>query len=97
MRVQNTIQSLPKVYAYSHVFQLLLEHGLKSKVAKTRQGTLDELATLLKKSGISACDPSKAFPLISSMISDKDSSVRKSALTVLRYSLCAPYDTRKIC
>ncbi|KAJ3923657.1 microtubule associated protein [Lentinula edodes] len=83
VRVQNTIQSLPKVYAYSHVFQLLLEHGLKSKVAKTRQGTLDELATLLKKSGISACDPSKAFPLISSMISDKDSSVRKSALTVL--------------
>ncbi|KAJ3826276.1 microtubule associated protein [Lentinula raphanica] len=83
VRVQNIIQSLPKVYAYSHVFQLLLEHGLKSKVAKTRQGSLDELATLLKKSGISACDPSKAFPVIASMISDKDSSVRKSALTVL--------------
>ncbi|KAJ3744640.1 microtubule associated protein [Lentinula detonsa] len=83
VRVQNIIQSLPKVYAYSHVFQLLLEYGLKSKVAKTRQGTLDELAILLKKSGISACDPSKAFPVIASMISDKDSSVRKSALTVL--------------
>ncbi|KAF5391440.1 hypothetical protein D9757_001918 [Collybiopsis confluens] len=85
VRVQNIIQSLPKVYAYSHVFQLLLDYGLKSKVAKTRQYGLDELATLLKKSGISACDPSKAFPVIASMISDKDSSVRKSALAVLRY------------
>ncbi|KAJ4487992.1 microtubule associated protein [Lentinula aciculospora] len=83
VRVQNIIQSLPKVYAFSHVFQLLLEHGLKSKVAKTRQGTLDELTTLLKKSGISACDPPKAFPVIASMISDKDSLVRRSALSVL--------------
>ncbi|KIK59888.1 hypothetical protein GYMLUDRAFT_97590 [Collybiopsis luxurians FD-317 M1] len=83
VRVQNIIQSLPKVYAYSHVFQLLLDYGLKSKVAKTRQFTLDELAMLLKKSGINVCDPSKAFPVIASMISDKDSSVRKSALSVL--------------
>lgn len=85
--MQNIIQSLPKVYAYSHVFQLLLDYGLKSKVAKTRQGTLDEMAVLLRKSGISACDPSKSFPVIAAMISDKDSSVRKSALSVLRYAL----------
>ena len=79
------VQSLPKVYAFSRVFALLLEHGLKSKVAKTRQGTLDELASLLKKFGLAACDPPKAFPQVASMISDKDPQVRKSALAVLRY------------
>ncbi|KAF9264709.1 microtubule associated protein [Marasmius fiardii PR-910] len=80
VRVQQIIQSLPKVYAYSRIFQLLLDHGLKSKVAKTRQGALDELGNLLKKYGMTACEPPKSFPVIASMISDKDSAVRKSAL-----------------
>ncbi|KAJ7774661.1 microtubule associated protein [Mycena maculata] len=83
VRVQQIIQELPKVYAYSRVFQLLLDHGLKSKVAKTRQGALDEMGGVLKKSGMGACEPSKAFPIIAGMISDKDSQVRKSALGAL--------------
>ncbi|KAI6150798.1 microtubule associated protein [Pisolithus tinctorius] len=83
-RVQKIIQSLSKVYAYSRIFDLLLEHGLRSKVAKTRQGALDEIANLLKRNGMGAChQPSKAFPVIGSMIADKDSAVRKSALSVL--------------
>ncbi|KAJ6630768.1 hypothetical protein B0H10DRAFT_2160163 [Mycena sp. CBHHK59/15] len=83
LRVQQIVQELPRVYAYSRVFQLLLDHGLKSKVAKTRQGTLDEMGGVLKKSGMGACEPSKAFPAIAAMISDKDSQVRKSALGTL--------------
>ncbi|KAI6039042.1 microtubule associated protein [Pisolithus marmoratus] len=84
IRVQKIIQSLSKIYAYSRIFDLLLEHGLRSKVAKTRQGALDEIVNLLKRNGIGAChQPSKAFPAIGSMIADKDSAVRKSALTVL--------------
>ncbi|KAF8077979.1 microtubule associated protein [Lyophyllum atratum] len=82
-RVQQIIRTLPKVYAYSRVFQLLLDHGLKSKIAKTRQGTLDEMASILKKSGMGACEPTKAFPIVASMLSDKDSQVRKSALGTL--------------
>lgn len=78
------MQTLPKVYAYSRVFHLLLEYSLKSKVAKTRQGTLDELAGLLKRFGIGTCEPPKAFPQIAVMISDKDPAVRKSALAALR-------------
>lgn len=62
---------------------MLLEHGLRSKVAKTRQGALDELASILKKSGMRACDPIKSFPTIASLVSDKDPYVRKSALTVI--------------
>ena len=34
---------------------------------------------------MSACEPSKAFPVIASMLSDKDSQVRKSALGTLRW------------
>ncbi|KAJ7709939.1 armadillo-type protein [Mycena rosella] len=82
-RVQQIIQELPRVYAYSRVFQILLDHGLKSKVAKTRQGALDEMGGVLKKSGMGACEPSKAFPIIAGMISDKDLQVRKSALGAL--------------
>ena len=63
---------------------MLLDYGLKAKVAKTRQGTLDELSAILKKSGMGACDPPKAFPLIAAMLSDKDPHVRKSALGTLR-------------
>ncbi|KXN82086.1 Cytoskeleton-associated protein 5 [Leucoagaricus sp. SymC.cos] len=82
-RVQRIFQLLPKVYPYSRVFQILLDQGIKAKVAKTRQGTLDELANILRKSGMSACEPSKAFPLIASTLSDKDPQVRKSTLNVL--------------
>ncbi|GBE82318.1 hypothetical protein SCP_0407020 [Sparassis crispa] len=83
VRVSQIVQTFPKVYAYSRVFQLLLEHGLKSKVAKTRQGTFDELGSLLKRFGTGACEPSKAFPVIAASISDKDPQVRKSVLTTL--------------
>ncbi|CAG8611966.1 10009_t:CDS:2, partial [Acaulospora colombiana] len=89
------IHKLPKIYPYGRIFQNLLEHGLKSKNAKTRQGSLDELANVLKGAGLSACDPPKAFPIVASMIGDKDASVRKSALSVLRYvePLCNIGDT----
>ena len=83
-RVQQIVQSLTKVYAYSRISQLLLEHGLKSKVAKTRQGALDELGGLLKRLGIAACEPAKAFPQIAAMISDSDPAVRKASLAALR-------------
>ena len=78
------LQLLARVYAYSRIFSLILEHGLRSKNAKTRQGALDELTGVLKRSGLGACDPPKAFPQIAALISDKDAQVRKSALGALR-------------
>ena len=84
LRVQQIIQGLPRVYAYSRVFQMLIDYGLKAKVAKTRQGSLEEIAGVLKQTGLSACDPSKAFPALAAMISDKDAQVRKAALSALR-------------
>jgi hypothetical protein len=85
VRVQQIFQTLTKVYAYSRVFQLVLDHGSKAKVAKTRQLSLDELGGILKRSGMGACHPAKDCPVIASMISDKDPGVRKSALTTLRF------------
>ena len=92
-RVQAIFNTLPKVYAYSRVFQLLMEYGLKSKVAKTRQGSLDEMSGILKRTGISACEPAKSFPVMASMISDKDAQVRKSALSALRRVVAHSSDT----
>ncbi|KAI9459480.1 armadillo-type protein [Lactarius psammicola] len=83
VRVQQIFQILPKVHAYSRIFQLVLDHGLKSKVAKTRQLSLDEMGGILKRSGMGACHPAKDCPVIASMISDKDPNVRKSALSTL--------------
>ncbi|KAH8099483.1 ARM repeat-containing protein [Cristinia sonorae] len=83
VRVQQIMQSTTKVFAYSRVAQILLDHGLKSKVAKTRQGTLDEVAGLLKKFGTGTLESNKAYPQIAAMISDKDPQVRKSALAAL--------------
>ncbi|KAF8268872.1 ARM repeat-containing protein [Lactarius quietus] len=83
VRVQQIFQILPKVYAYSRIFQVILDHGLKSKVAKTRQLSLDEMGGILKRSGMGACHPAKDCPVIASMISDKDPNVRKSALSTL--------------
>lgn len=85
--MQNIIHNLSKVYPSSRLFHLLLEHGLKAKVAKTRQGALEELGTILKRVGISACEPAKAFPIAASLIGDKDASVRKAALSTIRYEL----------
>lgn len=82
-RVQHIMQGLLMLYPYSRIFQILLDHGLKSKVAKTRQGALDEMANIVNKSGMGAMEPNKACPAIASMISDKDATVRKSALSVL--------------
>lgn len=62
-----------------------MEHGIRSKVAKTRQGALDEMANILKKKGMSTCDPPRSFPVIASMVGDKDPHVRKSALSVIGY------------
>lgn len=64
---------------------MLMDYGLKSKVAKARQGSMDEITGILSRAGLSATDPSKSFHTIASMISDKDAAVRKSALTALRY------------
>ena len=60
-----------------------MDYGLKSKVAKTRQGSLDEISGILKRTGVAACEPTKSFPVLASMISDKDAAVRKSALAAL--------------
>lgn len=86
--MQAIFTALPKVYASSRIFQTVLEYGLKSKVAKSRQFSMEELEKILKRSGVSAMEsPSKACPAIASMIADKDPSVRKGALAVLRFVL----------
>ncbi|KAG8914017.1 Microtubule-associated protein, microtubule dynamics during spindle orientation [Tulasnella sp. 408] len=59
LRVQTVVQNLAKIYPSSRLYHLLLDHGLKSKVAKTRQGALEEMAAILKRVGLSPCEPTK--------------------------------------
>ncbi|KAF8326346.1 armadillo-type protein [Cantharellus anzutake] len=82
-RVQKIIEALPKVFSSSRLFAFLLEHGLRAKVAKTRGGALDEMAIMIKKKGMSVCEPSKVLPVVAALVDDKDAAVRKSALSVI--------------
>lgn len=84
-RVQSIIQSLPRTFSSSRLFSFMLEYGLRSKVSKTRQGALDEMAFMIKKKGMAVCDAPRAFPVIASMVGDKDPSTRKAALSVIGY------------
>ena len=83
--MQKIIEALPRVFSSSRLFNLLLEHGLRAKVAKTRGGALDGMAAMIKKKGMSVCDPSRALPIVATLVDDKDAVVRKSALSVIGY------------
>jgi len=67
----------------SRLFQLLLEHGLSSKNARTRSECLAELGCLLTRHGIAVCTPAKSLPVVARLISDRDPSVRGAALSTL--------------
>ncbi|KAG8908511.1 Microtubule-associated protein, microtubule dynamics during spindle orientation [Tulasnella sp. 403] len=88
VRVQTIVQNFARIFPPSNIFQNLLNHGLRSKNAKTRQGALEEIGYILKRHGMNVCDPPKAFPVIASMIAD--ASVRKAALSAISegYVLC---------
>ncbi|WFD19793.1 hypothetical protein MCAP1_002029 [Malassezia caprae] len=67
----------------SRLFQLLLEHGLSSKNARTRSECLTELGYLLARHGLAVCTPAKSLPVVARHIGDRDPSVRGAALSTL--------------
>jgi len=67
----------------SRLFQLLLEHGLSSKNARTRSECLAVLGYLLARHGLAVCTPAKSLPVVARHISDRDPSVRGAALSTL--------------
>lgn len=83
--VRNNVRTLFKqigaVYAISKLFTYLME-GLKSKNARQRTECLEQLGWLIESYGISVCQPTPAAALkeIARQISDRDNSVRNSAL-----------------
>ncbi|KZO91665.1 ARM repeat-containing protein [Calocera viscosa TUFC12733] len=81
-RIRGIFRLLEKQYPYSKIFQLLMEHGLKAKNARTRQSSLEDMASLINRYGMSICDP-KAFPAVAAMVSDRDATVRQAALSVI--------------
>ncbi|MBW0483744.1 hypothetical protein O181_023459 [Austropuccinia psidii MF-1] len=82
-RIRMIFKNICGIYPFSKVFQSLVDNGLKSKNARVRAECAEELSALFQRHGLSVCQPAKALPLIASLISDRDSSVRNGALSAL--------------
>ncbi|KAG0145811.1 hypothetical protein CROQUDRAFT_658187 [Cronartium quercuum f. sp. fusiforme G11] len=82
-RIRGIFKHICSIYPFSKVFQSLIDHGLKSKNARVRAECAEELSALFQRHGLNVCQPAKALPLIASLISDRDSSVRNGALSAL--------------
>ncbi|KAK9719768.1 hypothetical protein K7432_004569 [Basidiobolus ranarum] len=84
--LRNQLRSILKqvyhLYSPNKVVVYVLEHGLKSKNARTRAECLDELSNLIKVHGINVI-PIKSFPVIASHIGDRDAQVRNNALSAI--------------
>lgn len=82
-RVKAILRSTGSIYPSSKTFAAILEHGLHSKNARTRAESAEELEYLFQRQGLSVCQPSKALPVIASLISDKDAACRSAALAAI--------------
>ncbi|KAJ1982689.1 hypothetical protein H4R34_001626 [Dimargaris verticillata] len=82
-RVTALWRRLWNVYPASRLFQYLLDYGLKSKNARVRVDTLEELGTMLQRNSLSVCHPQKFIPLVAAHISERDAHVRTGALNAL--------------
>ncbi|KAJ3412335.1 Microtubule-associated protein, microtubule dynamics during spindle orientation [Chytridiales sp. JEL 0842] len=82
VKIREIFKQLCRVYPSSKLFTYLLD-ALKSKNSRTRSECLEELADLIKRNGMTVCNPSKAFPVIAAQIADSDAKVRNAALGVV--------------
>lgn len=83
LRMKDIIRQIMRLYPASKLFGYVIK-GIESKNARTRVACLECLDTLIQCNGISVCNnPLKTLPLISEQVSDRDSTVRNAALSVL--------------
>ncbi|ORY05948.1 ARM repeat-containing protein [Basidiobolus meristosporus CBS 931.73] len=81
-QLRSILKQIYHLYSPNKVVMFILEHGLKSKNARTRAECLDELSNLIKGNGINVI-PIKSFPVIASHIGDRDAQVRNNALSAI--------------
>ncbi|KAI9105402.1 hypothetical protein DFS34DRAFT_7380 [Phlyctochytrium arcticum] len=79
IKMRSILKRLTRIYPASKLFSYCLK-GLESKNARTRTECLEELASLIQRSGMTVCSPGKAFPLIAAQLADRDATVRGGAL-----------------
>lgn len=82
-RSRNAIRVMGSIYPSSKIFTALLEYGSCHKNSRCRTETVEELGNLLRRQGISVCQPHKAMPLLASMLADKDAACRSATLGTL--------------
>lgn len=81
-KIRELIKGLSRLYPASKLFVYVMK-GLDSKNSRTRTESLDELAYLIQRNGMSVCMPARVFPLITQQVGDRDPSVRNAALGVI--------------
>ena len=82
VKIRAILKQMSRIYPASKLFSFLLK-GIESKNSRTRTECLEELASLIQRSGMSVCAPSKAFPVIASQLADRDAGVRNGALAAI--------------
>jgi cytoskeleton-associated protein 5 len=82
-RVKAIVRSLGSIYPSSKVFAALLEHGSRSKMARVRAESIEELGNLLQRQGMGVCQPGRALPELAALISDRDAASRSAALDAI--------------
>lgn len=81
-KIHSIFRQICRIYPASKIFTYFMD-GLKNKNSRTRTECLEELTKLLSRNGLSVIQPSRHLPAIGSLISDRDSQVRNSALNFL--------------
>lgn len=82
VRVRNIIRQLSQVYPSSKVFAVVLD-GTKSKNARTRAESAEELGVLIQRHGENVFQSGKALSALGTLVADRDSAARSAAISTI--------------
>ncbi|KAI9595885.1 armadillo-type protein [Syncephalis fuscata] len=83
VRVRASLKQMTRICPASRIFATIMDHGLKSKNARTRAESLEELGLLIQRNNLTVCTPQKALPTIAAHIGDRDPAVRNGAMNAI--------------
>ncbi|KAI9292125.1 ARM repeat-containing protein [Neoconidiobolus thromboides FSU 785] len=83
-KVKDLLKDVCSIYSSAKIFPLLMTYGLNTKNSRGKAETLEELANIIQRDGLSVCgNPSRVCPNIAIHVGDRDAAVRNGAINVL--------------